>query len=655
MESGLKSLSKIFTERVFRIPDYQRGYSWQAKQLRDFWNDVDQIEGVHKHYLGVLTLESTPDKNWERWPDDGWLITAKNYAPFYVVDGQQRLTSIIILIQCISEKLKSEQKLNYDSKHDIVAKYIYINKDARDGSYLFGYEKDNPSYEYLKTKILNRVSSRYSAGESTIYTKNLLNAKDFFREKVKDLSLKQLEVLYTKITQQLLFNVFHIEGDVDVHVAFETMNNRGLQLSNLELLKNRLIYLTTRMGEGERNTEDLRRAINNAWKTVYFYLGKNSAASLSDDYFLTIHFAIYFGPHLAISHPKLLDVSIRALAHDDFYKRFLLEEYFTIKRIYSVKAEDKLSSTNLYNYAIDLKRVVQDYYFICFPDEADFDESLKIWYRRLRRLVDTGGAQEISVILLHFGSNISDVSVREEFLKTLEEYFFLKSILPYRFVQKHNGFKLFKEFVSLSRKRSGPADLHKLLREHIAQLRAAPNFTECVLEGMIDSGFYGWQDLKYFMFEYETEIKENAKRKTEKIDWKEFVGEEEDEDQSSIEHILPQTATDPYWKNQLAGLNPKQVKKLTNSLGNLVATSARRNSSFRNLNFAAKKGDSRKKTGYAYGSYSEIEVSQNADWGPSEILQRGLRLLDFLEKRWKINLGDHVNRKKLLGLDFLPD
>jgi uncharacterized protein with ParB-like and HNH nuclease domain len=69
----------------------------------------------------------------------------------------------------------------------------------------------------------------------------LAQAKQFFIERVTALSRSDLEILYRKITQSLLFNIFTIAEDVDVCVAFETMNNRGKPLSYLELLKNRLI------------------------------------------------------------------------------------------------------------------------------------------------------------------------------------------------------------------------------------------------------------------------------------------------------------------------------------------------------------------------------------------------------------------------------
>jgi hypothetical protein len=54
METTLLTLSKIFTERLSRIPDYQRGYAWTEKQLKDFWSDLEQLEIGKNHYVGVL-------------------------------------------------------------------------------------------------------------------------------------------------------------------------------------------------------------------------------------------------------------------------------------------------------------------------------------------------------------------------------------------------------------------------------------------------------------------------------------------------------------------------------------------------------------------------------------------------------------------------
>ena len=56
------------------------------------------------------------------------------------------------------------------------------------------------------------------------------------------------------------------------------------------------------------------------------------------------------------------------------------------------------------------------------------------------------------------------------------------------------------------------------------------------------------------------------------------------------------------------------------------------------------------RSGYANGSYSEQEVSFETNWGPNEIQERGLKLLSFMESRWKINLGNNDQKKDLLHL-----
>ncbi|QXE22565.1 hypothetical protein B6N60_01248 [Richelia sinica FACHB-800] len=112
MEKELYSLSKIFTEKLYRIPDYQRGYAWSLKQLKDFWNDLQQLENRKNHYLGVLTLEEVPIQVINNWHDDSWIIQSKGYDSYYIVDGQQRLTTSIILIQAFIECIEPNQKLN---------------------------------------------------------------------------------------------------------------------------------------------------------------------------------------------------------------------------------------------------------------------------------------------------------------------------------------------------------------------------------------------------------------------------------------------------------------------------------------------------------------------------------------------------------------
>lgn len=60
--ADLMSLDDIFTKKLFRIPDYQRGYSWEREQLEDFWDDLARLEEGKVHYTGLLTLKPLTDE-----------------------------------------------------------------------------------------------------------------------------------------------------------------------------------------------------------------------------------------------------------------------------------------------------------------------------------------------------------------------------------------------------------------------------------------------------------------------------------------------------------------------------------------------------------------------------------------------------------------
>ena len=92
---------------------------------------------------------------------------------------------------------------------------------------------------------------------------------------------------------------------------------------------------------------------------------------------------------------------------------------------------------------------------------------------------------------------------------------------------------------------------------------------------------------------------------------------------------------------------------LNHSLGNLLPLSRERNSKFQNYSFPIKKNNG-KGVGYYNGSHSEIEVNENNnDWNAQDILERGLEMLNFMENRWNIWIGDKQKKIELLHLGFL--
>ena len=98
-ESNLK-LGDLFAKKVFRIPMYQRGYAWGDKQLDDLWDDIMDIEEddngeFRRHYTGMISLKEIPRNE---IPHEELWLKDRGFSFFDVVDGQQRLTTIILLI-----------------------------------------------------------------------------------------------------------------------------------------------------------------------------------------------------------------------------------------------------------------------------------------------------------------------------------------------------------------------------------------------------------------------------------------------------------------------------------------------------------------------------------------------------------------------------
>ena len=57
-----KSLDSLFKQKMFRIPDYQRGFAWQQEHFKDFWEDLVNLPAGRFHYTGVITLRQVPTK-----------------------------------------------------------------------------------------------------------------------------------------------------------------------------------------------------------------------------------------------------------------------------------------------------------------------------------------------------------------------------------------------------------------------------------------------------------------------------------------------------------------------------------------------------------------------------------------------------------------
>ena len=682
MANELQPLSLLFQNRLFRIPDYQRGYAWQQSQLADFWDDLINLQQDRYHYTGLLSLKLLGRKETKDWGSDLWMVD-KGFKACHIVDGQQRLTTFVILLNeiiCFVRELDEnkgkkddEIVLGYDTLKDVVAKYIYQSRPPMNQitTYLFGYEVDNPSADYLRYKIFGEPY--FGTVNETYYTKNLKFAKSFFRENLTALyeneGIEGINNLYLKLTLKLMFNIHEIDDDYDVFVAFETMNNRGKKLTNLELLKNRLIYLTTLYSDekfDEMEKSHLRKQINDAWKEVYFQLGRNENVPLSDDDFLRAHWTIYF----AYSRRK-----------GDDYIRFLLNK-FSAKNIFEKKTvlmselpdgyvmdtdyeeEDdvgdtetetievsKLAPTEIADYVNSLKNMAKYWYDTFFPAQSEnLTKEEQIWVDKLNR-IGIGHFRPLVTVII----SIRDFSPEEliESFKAIERFIFICFRLG-NFNASFCSSEYYRASRSLNLNEMTLEDLvSDIVETTDANIEyAIPNFVTKIEKYFSNGGgFYYWNSIRYFLYEYETSLAQ--KNNIDRIgSWEMFTKTEKDK--VSIEHILPQTPSKYYWQNQYRQFTDEEVEMLAGALGNLLPLSQSVNSSLQNDSFYDKKTTKAGRRGYENGCHSEIEVAKYNDWTAENIYTRSKELLEFMENRWEFSFNNE-QLNKLVYVNFAVD
>ena len=625
MATELQSLAKIFNNRLFRIPDFQRGYAWGERQLTDFWSDLKRVGTERTHYCGQLTLEKAADTHWRQWEGDEWLMDDADYEPYFVVDGQQRLTTSIVLLHCLLNGLDDDTWLAGQKVADHKARYLAKGNGIL-RSCLFGYARDNPSHEYFRTQILGVPSNEYQ-GVLTVYTSNLKFAKTFYEKRLDGVDTESRERLLKALVQRFRFNLHELTDDIDVFVAFETMNNRGKPLSRLELLKNRLIYLSTLASEPENEKEKVRSNINAVWRTVYEELGRNPTQSLDDDEFLRSHWIVFFGYDKDEADPLT---------------RFLLNQHFTPERL----EKGELCLSDIQSYVDNLQVCARVWQRLNFPEDhvEKLGSSAQV-LGRIKRL----GFGVLQPLLLSIMASDTDPAEQQESFQQAERFLVLvRSLNKTRSdIAGPDSFRMAHDL------HSGAAtisDSAAMLRSRIEIRFKGSKFEEMISELYIDAkGFYSLPILKFLLFEFEEDLRVAAKASEQKISWHDFRGS-----RKSVEHVYPQEATDDDWPT-FSGFSPLQKDYLKHSLGNLVAVSVAKNAALSRSSFEKKKRGTQEVPGFAQGSFSELRIAQNDNWTASEILERGLMILEFIERRWGVSLGDRNQKQRILMLDFVTE
>ncbi|MCA0934024.1 DUF262 domain-containing HNH endonuclease family protein [Vibrio alginolyticus] len=219
MQTGKSTVKDIFDgTRIFNVPVYQRAYSWQKEDnLKDFLSDIINQPCDRTYFLGSFLFHLNGERN--------------EFSVVDIVDGQQRLTTFVIFINTLINKLLKNGSNIVSSR----TKRTYVKDDD-----VFKLETDNEDSSFLHKVILSDLPSE----DRQTVTKSqrlLLDAKAFFESELDKLDLLALEKVYnTAINADvLLYVVDKINSATQI---FELLNDRGRKLTDLESIKSFLMY-----------------------------------------------------------------------------------------------------------------------------------------------------------------------------------------------------------------------------------------------------------------------------------------------------------------------------------------------------------------------------------------------------------------------------
>lgn len=213
------TLKRIFSdEYFFNIPEYQRPYSWQKDNSNQLFDDIYESDRGNEYFLGTIILQEI-----------GEIGTGIMYD---VIDGQQRLTTIQILLACLRDNVT-----NVDYKNFVQQK-IYQKSNPVDGLpeiVRLKVREHNFFKKYVQECGGTRKVISYEP-ENDAQT-NLKNAILLFNENLQDIEQKNIESLIQHISQRCIFICVSTKNFNDAYRLFTIINDRGLQLRRIDILK----------------------------------------------------------------------------------------------------------------------------------------------------------------------------------------------------------------------------------------------------------------------------------------------------------------------------------------------------------------------------------------------------------------------------------
>ncbi|WRD99617.1 DUF262 and DUF1524 domain-containing protein [Helicobacter pylori] len=508
MKADATTLLGFFEENQtnqFVIPIYQRLYSWEKEQCEQLWDDIIEIGGNDKmngHFIGSILYVR----------DDN-----THSSPLLIIDGQQRLTTITLLFIALRNHLSEEVEILEKFSHKKIESYL-INSD-KDGDKKFRLILSESDKDTLLSLI---DKDRRKPSEPSL--KIVENFKLF--EKWISENTDKLETIFKGLEKLMIVWIALEKGKDDPQLIFESMNSKGIELTQADLIRNYIIM--------ETEVEKQEDFYNQYWRAMEEDFKQNETL-----------FNQFVRHYLTIKTREIPNINKVYEAFKDYQQKE------------GIEIEDLLK---------DLQKYCGYFCQIAFKKEAD-----KGLNKALGFLVDLEMDVIYPLLLELYSDYIDGVLSKQDFIPIIaltESYICRRTVCGFGL----NGLnKIFPSFT----KKIDKKQYLKSVEKHFGSLKGKQRFpnNDEFKDSFITIDFYKLKKIKKIKYFLE---------RLENFDTKEPV----DIQKCNTEHIMPQTLN-PEWEKDL-GENFKAIhEKYLHTIGNLTLTGY--NSEYSNKPFQEKR------------------------------------------------------------------
>lgn len=354
--------------KIYRVPLFQRDYSWQEENWEDLWQDILTLyhNPQASHYMGAIVLQNSTTSDKE----------------FTIIDGQQRLATLSIIAIAVIEEIKKLVQADKDKqanqeRQEILKRTYLGDKDPRSLRYSSKILLNENNNDFYQSNLINLRKPR---NLRTLSKSNQLlwNAFEYFSRELAKLTdvtatgEKLAEFLTDIIAQKLLFIQINVEDELNAYTVFETLNAKGIELSSTDLLKNYLFSLFQGPDDLQEAQRQWRRIINTVTMAKFpeflrYYLSTKQIRVRRERLFKIVRESVKNAQQAFTLLDDLEDYSSLFLALSNPYDDFWLE----------------IAENRPYIYELSLFRVRQVYPILF----AGYDKFSQEDFTRLLKLV----------------------------------------------------------------------------------------------------------------------------------------------------------------------------------------------------------------------------------------------------------------------------